>query len=97
MNRKKTTAIFLAVLMLFGIFLSYFFIIENAHHKCSGEGCSICFQVEDAIHFISAIKVVPMLSLLMAVLFVLTKWVAVESDYSCVKNTLITLKVELLN
>lgn len=94
---KKVIAILLAAFMLISILFSYHFIIENAHHDCTGEKCSICLQLEEAAQFISSIKFVSILSFTMAVLCIFTKWVAHETKDICVNNTLVSLKVKLLD
>lgn len=93
----KVMAVLLAVFMLAGILFSYYFIIENTHHDCTGEKCPICLQIEEAVQFIQTMKYVPVLSFIMAVLCVFTKWVAHETRHIFVKQTLLSLKVELLD
>jgi hypothetical protein len=95
--KRKAIAIVLTVLMLIGILFSYHFIIEEAHHKCMGKQCPICAQIDDSIQFIMSIKFVPILPFIVAVLFMFAKWVAHKAKYICVNDTLISLKVELLD
>lgn len=96
-THKKILAVLLVAFMLTGILFSYKFIIDNVHHDCTGENCPICLQIEEAVSFIQSIKYVPILSFLMAVLFLFTKREAHETKHIYVRNTLISLKVELLN
>lgn len=91
------TAIILVVVLLSGILFSYDFIIENAHHDCSGENCPICIEIDQAAQIISNIRFVPVLPFVVAVLCVFTrKGVSVKTLNDRI-NTLITLKVEALN
>ena len=98
MNKwNKVIAVIITILLFSSVLFSYLFIIENAHHVCTGEDCPICMEVETAIHTIYSIKALPIIPLILAVLCVFTHicMVIIESD--CTKYTLITLKVELLD
>lgn len=97
-NRSKNILVMvLAVLLLFVTFASYQIIGEKAHHECTGENCSICIQLEEAVSYIKSIKYVPILSFLAVILCVVTKWVSHKVEDVCVSRTLISLKVEMLN
>lgn len=97
---KKTTKIFafiLAVMLFTGIFCSVGFLAENAHHRCIGEDCPICAQIGEAVHFLSSMKMVSVLSFFMAVLCVFARRGMRAGQHWQAKDTLVTLKVELLN
>lgn len=96
-KHKKTLAVLLVAFMLIGILSSHKFIIDNAHHDCTGENCPICLQIEAAVSLIRSIKYVPILSFLMAALIVFTKREDRVEKQIYARNTLISLKVELLN
>lgn len=96
-KRTKIMAVILIVLFLITVCLSYIFIIENAHHNCTGEDCTICMQLEHAEQFLSGLKFIPVLSFLMMAFCVFTQLCAVFNQSFCVKNTLVLLKVELLD
>lgn len=97
--KKKTRimAVVVAVLLLLVILLSYGFIIENAHHNCTGEDCPVCMQLERAEQTVSGLKLISISSFLMVVICVFTQLCAILFESFCVKNTLISLKVELLD
>lgn len=94
---NKVIAIMLIAFLAFGILFSYDYIIENAHHDCSGADCSVCTQIREAVQFISGIRFVPVRSFMMAFFYVSALGIASVKNHIGVKNTLITLKVELLN
>lgn len=94
---SKLIAIMAMICLVAGMLFSYDYIIENAHHHCSGEDCPICMEIEAAVHFVSSLRVILMLSFVMAVLCVFTRVVTSVGNHAGVKQTLITLKVELLN
>ncbi len=96
-ENKKSIAIVLVLLMLASILFSYYFIIENEHHDCIGESCPICLQIEEAIQFMQSIKYVPILAFIMVVQCLFIKWIPNKADQVYLKDTLISLKVELLN
>ena len=97
-NRRMNILVMaLAVLLLFVTFASYQIIVEKAHHECTGENCSICIQLEEAVSYLKSIKYVPILAFLAAILCIVTKWVSHKVQDVCVSRTLISLKVEMLN
>lgn len=98
MNKNnKLLALFISILLVAMLFLSYSFIIHNAHHDCAGEDCQICLQLQMVKQFVSGLKILPVLSFIMAILSVFTLVYAMFDKFICVKNTLILLKVELLD
>ncbi len=94
---NKVIAIVLIAFLSAGILFSSGYIIENAHHDCSGADCSVCTQLREAVQFISSIRFIPVRSFIMAVLCAFALGIASVKNHIGVKNTLITLKVELLN
>ena len=70
---------------------------NNMHHDCTGEHCEICLEIEMAEQLISGIKTLFTLSFGMAVLCVFAHIFTKTKEEICVKNTLISLKVELLD
>ena len=94
---NKVIAIIITIYLFTTLLFSYLFIVENAHHVCTGEDCPICMEIEVAIHTIYSFKALPILPLILAVLCVFTHICMVIIEYDCTKYTLITLKVELLD
>ena len=98
MNKSnKVIAIIITIYLFTTLLFSYLFIVENAHHVCTGEDCPICMEIEAAIHTIYSFKASPILPLILAVLCVFTHICMVIIECDCTKYTLITLKVELLD
>lgn len=98
MKWTKKAAILLTVLFFVLSFsLSFYYIADNAHHHCSGEDCPVCAEIDIAVHLLTSVKYVPILSACLAVLYVFTCWVCFLSDFERKDDTLITLKVELLD
>ncbi|MDD3240793.1 MAG: hypothetical protein PHW47_12090 [Lachnospira sp.] len=96
-NKRRIFATMTAVMLAVVLFFSYAYLLENAHHDCTGENCPICLEMEAAQQIISGFKVLPVLPLVIAVLCVLSHICRVMKECDLTKNTLITLKVELLN
>lgn len=96
-REQKMAAVILAVMLLGTILFSYLFIMENAHHDCTGSDCPICMEMEAAMQTISGIKMLPVLPLILAVLCVFTQTCTEAAESNRGRDTLITLKVELLN
>lgn len=97
-SKKRILAVVLAVFILSVLFLSYGYIIENTNHDCThDEHCPICLQLKSSVQLISTFKFIPALSFFITLLCVLTQLYVKFKPSFCIKNTLITLKVELLN
>ena len=47
-NTKKTLSVAVSVFLLFVIFASLFFVVEEADHHCTGEDCPICANIHQA-------------------------------------------------
>ena len=94
---NRISAMILTVLILATILFSYGFLAENIHHDCPGEECSICLEIKMAVQTISSYKTLLTLPLIVAVLCVFTQICADAIKSNRTKNTLITLKVELLD
>lgn len=94
--RNRVLAILFVALLLVSILYSYEYIIEHARHECLGEECLICIQVEEAIQFITNLKYVPILSFIMAVFCVSKCFYRMAKKLFVLKQTLISLKVELV-
>lgn len=98
MKKSKRAAAICLILLLFGFIMSaYFFIVENAHHDCVGEECQICMEIEAAVRTISNLKILPVLSMGLVILCAFAQICAEMLDSGCTKDTLVTLKVELLD
>ena len=85
------------IFLLIGIFGSYCYIVDNAHHDCTGDNCPVCAHIAEACQFISNIKSVIVMPFIMAVLCVFAYRKVSDSDGRIVCNTLISRKVELLD
>lgn len=96
-KKNKVIAVLLSLLLAAAILLSYDYIIEETHHDCSGRECPICMQLEEAVQFLSTIKFVPVVPYIVAAFLVCMKKDRVQKENENRNNTLITLKVELLN
>ena len=96
MKRKRFIAWILAVVIVVGIFFCMNFIIENTHHDCTGEKCPICLELAQAVHFISNIRFIPMLSYFLTVLSVFTLSRVLVEVLILHNRTLISQKVELI-
>lgn len=94
---NEVIAIMLAMFLVLGVFSSYDYLIEHAHHDCSGEYCAVCVQIKEAVQFLSGIKFVLVRSFMIAVLCAFILGIASVKNHIVIRNTLVTLKVELLN
>ncbi|MGO5051055.1 hypothetical protein ACTQ6A_00850 [Lachnospiraceae bacterium LCP25S3_G4] len=96
--KKKILAVIMSFLILGTLFLSYSFLIENVEHDCAGNDCPICVQMELSVQFLSNFKlVISFVPILMALLCVFALIYAVIEIIDRISDTLITLKVELLD
>lgn len=96
-TRDRVFSIVCTLALLVCLLFSYEYVVSNTQHDCPGKDCTVCVQLEAAVHFISSIKILPMLSFIAIVLCVFTRIYAASERSACVRNTLVLLKVELLN
>lgn len=97
MKHNKVIAAILATILIVGLLCSTIFIIENAHHTCTGYACPICEEIAQVEQFLSSIKFMPIVLVAFTMLSVCTLTRAVFKVLYVQKNTLISLKVEMLN
>ncbi|MCR5527360.1 MAG: hypothetical protein K6F39_08290 [Lachnospiraceae bacterium] len=97
MKKNRLIAVLLSAFLLITIMMSYQLLIHDANHKCSGKDCPICREMENAADFINTIKAVPVA----AAVIVLFMSFGDNGDSALFSrkfsNTLVSLKVELLN
>ena len=96
-TKRGFFAIAIAAVILATVLFSYAFLAENVHHDCTGETCGICLEMAMAAQTILGHKMISTMPLILAFLCVFTHICAVVTKSDCVRDTLITLKVELLN
>ena len=97
-NRNRVFSWILLIVFAFVIFCSSCFIITHTYHDCTGEDCSICMELAECHKTLNALGTAITgglhLSVMMFALAVAIKcFTKTRSD----NNTLISLKVELLN
>lgn len=95
-NNKVISLIF-AISFLASFLFSSEYLIENAHHDCSGADCPICMQLEVSEQLISSIRIRSFMPVVLAVFCIFIQICVQEKENPCVENTLVTMKVELLN
>lgn len=96
-KKRRIFAAATAVLLLAVILFSYPVIAKNAHHDCTGENCPICMEIQSIMKTVSGFKMMHVKTFLLLVLCVFKHICTVILDLDCTRDTLITLKVELLN
>ncbi|SET31196.1 hypothetical protein [[Clostridium] polysaccharolyticum] len=86
-----------AIILLLGILFSFYYISSHAQHHCTDGDCAVCIGVQQASRLLNNLKIIPILSFVVAVLSVFTLERGSVSHFAKRKETLITLKVELLD
>lgn len=96
-NYKKVLASLAVTLILFAVISSLFVIEHEANHQCVGEGCPVCEIISVCQITVKTVADVSAVFALSAVLFKLACF-SVSDNYSVPDDdTLISLKVKLLN
>lgn len=96
--RKRLLPIIMSIIICVTMLFSYYVIMKHANHHCSKEDCPICMEIEVAVHTISSFKlIISIVSLVMALLCVFTLSCIDSEIYNRTRDTLISLKVELLD
>lgn len=96
-KRTKITALILCALFCFVVFFSIAFVALEADHDCAGEDCPVCAEMAVCAAFIQTVATVAFVAALRPLLhFVAGRTTNryASSDYS---DTLVSLKVLLLN
>ncbi len=98
MNRKRILALVMAFMLTFGLCLSYAYIVKNVHHEhCTECECPVCMEIREAVSFIASFRFLPV------PVFVFVLFCTVALSERCrignavFSDTLVSLKVELLN
>ena len=97
MTKNRLIAILLAIIFIFVIPFSAFFIVENENHDCEGEDCSICYQISICEN---VLKTVGLISALVAFVVLFGKCVFLLSSFTIrlvCDSSLVKLKVKLSN
>lgn len=97
MKKNRILAFAMVIMLISGIFFSLHFVIEHSHHDCTGKGCPICAEIEQAVLFITNFKYVPILLYLTIVLCAFAQDDIFDATWIFRNDTLVSLKVELLN
>ena len=94
-NRKRILSAALAVLVLFVVLYSVFFIAAESHHDCIGENCPICYQISVCENTLKNLSLaVCTVSFATAFAYTLCRSISVCTDV-IPSYTLVSLKVKL--
>ena len=93
----RTAAMFISVIFGCIILWSYAFTAIEASHDCRGESCVVCEISAVCRHLLGEHGIVPAAVAAAAVIFFIMMAVMPKNDVSGRTNTLISLKVELLD
>lgn len=96
-KNARVQALVFTVVLIGTLLFSYEYITEHTYHTCTGEACHICVQLDAASQIILSYQLLPVLPFHMVLLCVFTRFSARFTNFLAIKDTLITLKVELLN
>lgn len=96
-HSNRILAYAMAIVLFISILFCYQYMIQNAHHNCIGEECPVCMELHMAAQTLSGLKLLPILPVVLAVLCVFTLAYTSNKEILRAQETLITLKVELLD
>lgn len=97
MSKKRIMSWILIVFFVTGVLFSYGYIARNVEHDCTGQECPICMHLQQAAQFLSNIKTMSTTPVLLAFLSVFTLGAVLVYTHEYCTDTLVSLKVELLN
>ena len=96
-KRNRVISMLLVVTVLFVMLFSASYMAVKANHDCIGEGCTVCHQMDLCKNFQKNLAAALLLAAIVGLLsFALICCVSLGHKTK-VQDTLITLKVELLN
>ena len=96
-KKNKVIALFLAVIVLFSLTLSFSFIICESNHECIATDCQVCTIISTVNESLKNISLsVLALALALALTYIICKYIlySVNAFFKC---TPVVLKVKLLN
>lgn len=96
-KKSKVIALFLAVIVLFSLMLSFSFIICESNHECIATDCQVCTIISTVNESLKNISFsVLALALTFALTYLIYKYILYSVD-ALFKSTPVVLKVKLLN
>ncbi len=96
-NRKNILSVFVAFILVCAVLFSSAYILLNQEHDCSGIDCPVCMELGMAEQTISGLEPAPVIEACLIILCVFPQAYMCFFGNNDVSDTLITLKVELLN
>ena len=94
-NKKRILSAALAVLVLFVVLYSVFFIAAESHHDCIGENCPICYQISVCENTLRNISLA-VCAMVFAIALIYTLCGSVSACAGILPSyTLVSLKVKL--
>ncbi len=99
MNMRKRILVFLLILAVTCVpLLSLFYIDVHLHHECTGTECQVCAHIETALQNLNNHKNFFIAPFFLLAAAIVTACLCLSGNIICrSEETLITLKVELLN
>lgn len=97
---KKTTKVMtlmMLVMFFFSMLYSVFFLVNNAHHDCTGENCPICEQLQIAENIVNKLSTA-IVSIAAAIFLCVSAQTCSSSyHYIIVEDSPVRLKVKMLH
>lgn len=96
-KHSRVTLLFVAGALLFVMLISAFYISSNANHDCIGENCAICHQIDLYENMHKALSIAFAVCGIADLIVVAYIGCVSVMSAATAQDTLISLKVELLN
>ncbi len=95
---KKFLSILVAIAFLCAVMFSAIYISDNMHHHCTGqEDCPICMEIRIAEAFLATIKYAPVIIAVLFCIRLVAETFTGATHQADIQETLVTLKVLLLD
>jgi len=95
---KKFLSILVAIAFLSAVIFSAIYISDNMHHHCTGQDdCPICMEIRIAETFLATIKYTPVIIAALFCIKLMAEAFAGATHQADMQETLVTLKVLLLD
>ena len=94
-EKHRFAAVLMCVILTAVILLSSFYIVEEAHHDCTGQNCPICHEIQLCVQFLNTVGGAAII--VVVAFFTVREFLIVLPlfDHVCQNNTLVSLKVKL--
>ena len=93
--KRKIVAALVSIILFLAVFFSVMFVSSEINHKCIGDGCPICHEIEVCVQTLHSIGAAVIAAVSVFLSSLLSAHVQKAEDQHSSIHTLVALKVKL--